>query len=357
MAPAPPAARCSNQPARPTAVLATAALTLSACSTGPAASTSDASASSSSTAQFPVTIKHVFGETTIKEQPTGVATVSWANDDVAIALGVVPVGVPRNDWGGNEQGSTPWKDAALRELGAGFGTERPRPSSTRRTASTSTRSPSSPRRHPGLVLRPDRRGLQDPQPDRPGGGLPRSSRREPRGRIHLHHRPGPGRTRRPSKLVSDTEPPSRTRSPSTRRSPARASSRQPRARMAEGVNVYTTNDNRPRFLSPDRDEARFRGGGQLDRLQVILHPGSAEKVNQLDSTSWSPGFRTAATTDAIKADPFLASSRPQQRRPRAILQDPTLSTSASSPLSGRGHSTTFLRTCQRSGRSEVSTVP
>ena len=53
-----------------TAVLAAAALTLSACSTGPASSTSDASTSSSSSAQFPVTIKHVFGETTIKEQPT-----------------------------------------------------------------------------------------------------------------------------------------------------------------------------------------------------------------------------------------------------------------------------------------------
>jgi iron complex transport system substrate-binding protein len=106
------------------AVLAAAALSLSACSTGPAAgpaaSTPDAGTSSSS--QFPVTIKHVFGETTIKERPTRVATVSWVNDDVAIALGVVPVGVPKNEWGGNEQGSTPWKDAALKELGAGFGT-------------------------------------------------------------------------------------------------------------------------------------------------------------------------------------------------------------------------------------------
>jgi iron complex transport system substrate-binding protein len=53
-----------------------------------------------------------------------VATVSWVNDDVAIALGVVPVGVPKNDWGGNDQGSTPWKDAALADLGAGFGSDK-----------------------------------------------------------------------------------------------------------------------------------------------------------------------------------------------------------------------------------------
>ena len=51
-------------------------------------------------------------------------TVSWVNDDVAIALGVVPVGVPKNEWGGNDKGSTPWKDAALEKLGAGFGSDK-----------------------------------------------------------------------------------------------------------------------------------------------------------------------------------------------------------------------------------------
>ena len=102
------------------AVLAAAALTLSACSTGPASSVAGAGSSGSSTA-FPVTIEHVFGTTTIEKQPTRVATVSWVNDDVAIALGVVPVGVPKNEWGGNGKGSTPWKDAALEKLGAGFG--------------------------------------------------------------------------------------------------------------------------------------------------------------------------------------------------------------------------------------------
>ena len=77
-----------------TAALAAVALSLTACSTGPASSTAaDATSQSASTA-FPVTIKHTFGETTIQEQPKRVVTVSWVNDDVAIALGVVPVGVP-----------------------------------------------------------------------------------------------------------------------------------------------------------------------------------------------------------------------------------------------------------------------
>jgi iron complex transport system substrate-binding protein len=107
-----------------TAVAAAAALALTGCSTGPAASSSASSAAESSSAQFPVTIKHAFGETTIDKQPQRVATVSWVNDDVAIALGVVPVGVPKNEWGGNDKGSTPWKDAALEKLGASFGSEK-----------------------------------------------------------------------------------------------------------------------------------------------------------------------------------------------------------------------------------------
>ena len=37
---------------------------------------------------------------------------------------MVPVGVPKNEWGGNDQGSTPWKDAALKKLGAGFGSDK-----------------------------------------------------------------------------------------------------------------------------------------------------------------------------------------------------------------------------------------
>jgi iron complex transport system substrate-binding protein len=117
-----PGAASSAPPA--TAVLAAVALTLTACFTGPAGSTAADTSSKSASSAFPVTIKHVFGETTIAEQPKRVVTVSWVNDDVAIALGVVPVGVPKNEWGGNDKGSTPWKDTALQKLGAGFGTDK-----------------------------------------------------------------------------------------------------------------------------------------------------------------------------------------------------------------------------------------
>ncbi|MGW9405258.1 iron-siderophore ABC transporter substrate-binding protein [Arthrobacter sp. NPDC055585] len=104
------------------AVAAAAALSLSACSTG---SSSDAGTGSTagSSDQFPVTIEHAFGETTIESVPERVATVSWVNTDTALALGVVPVGMPEYEWGGNENGTTPWIDEALEELGAPIGSE------------------------------------------------------------------------------------------------------------------------------------------------------------------------------------------------------------------------------------------
>ena len=112
----------------PTVAAVTAALllTVTGCSTGPAGGEEAESAGSSTGAAgdaFPVTIEHAFGETTIESEPTRVATVSWVNADVSIALGVVPVGMPADEWGGNEQESTPWKDAALEEAGAALGTE------------------------------------------------------------------------------------------------------------------------------------------------------------------------------------------------------------------------------------------
>ncbi|MCC9197065.1 ABC transporter substrate-binding protein [Arthrobacter sp. zg-Y820] len=110
---------------RAAAVAAVAVLSLSACSTGSAGGDGAGSGTSAPAAadSFPVTIEHVFGETTIEEAPERVATVAWANAETALALGVVPVGMPAIDYGGNEQGTTPWIDEALEELGAPLGSE------------------------------------------------------------------------------------------------------------------------------------------------------------------------------------------------------------------------------------------
>ena len=96
------------------------ALSLAACSTGASGSTeSAASASVGADADaFPVTIEHVHGSTTVEKAPTRVATLGWSDQDFALALGVAPVGAVKITWGGNAQGSTPWYDAKLTEVGA-----------------------------------------------------------------------------------------------------------------------------------------------------------------------------------------------------------------------------------------------
>ena len=68
--------------------------------------------------QFPITIKHAFGETVIESKPERVATIAWANHDVALALGVVPVGFSAANYGvEDESGLLPWTARKLEELG------------------------------------------------------------------------------------------------------------------------------------------------------------------------------------------------------------------------------------------------
>ena len=95
-----------------------AGLGLSGCATGSteAAETPDAVTRADAQA-FPVTIEHAFGSTTITEEPKRVATLGWSDQDAALALGVVPVGATKLTWGGNEQGSSDWFDAALGKVG------------------------------------------------------------------------------------------------------------------------------------------------------------------------------------------------------------------------------------------------
>lgn len=105
---------------------ALAAPALVACSSGNADGTGgeggrDTAAPSSGT--FPVTVEHLYGATEISAEPQRIVTVSWVNADSLLALGVVPVGMPAVEWGGNENASTDWIDAKLDELGAGWGSD------------------------------------------------------------------------------------------------------------------------------------------------------------------------------------------------------------------------------------------
>lgn len=69
--------------------------------------------------QYPLTIEHALGTTVITEKPERVATVNWANHEVPLALGVVPVGFAAANFGDDDgDGLLPWVSEKLEELGA-----------------------------------------------------------------------------------------------------------------------------------------------------------------------------------------------------------------------------------------------
>lgn len=105
---------------RPLAVVATAAAALILAGCGSADdSASPSGEEAGDTAGFPITIEHAFGSTEIAEKPERVATVSWANHEVPLALGVVPVGMSKATWGDDDKdGVLPWVEDKLAELDA-----------------------------------------------------------------------------------------------------------------------------------------------------------------------------------------------------------------------------------------------
>eukprot|EP00914_Ancora_sagittata_P029543 GHVO01058493.1.p1 GENE.GHVO01058493.1~~GHVO01058493.1.p1 ORF type:complete len:327 (-),score=7.93 GHVO01058493.1:192-1172(-) len=69
--------------------------------------------------QFPITIHHAFGTSIIKQKPKRVATVAWANHEVPLALGIVPVGFAAATFGDDDgDGVLPWVTDQLKTLNA-----------------------------------------------------------------------------------------------------------------------------------------------------------------------------------------------------------------------------------------------
>ena len=68
--------------------------------------------------EYPITIQHAFGETIIEEKPENIVTISWGNQDVPLALGVVPVGVSEANYGVIDgSGLLPWTLEGFKNLG------------------------------------------------------------------------------------------------------------------------------------------------------------------------------------------------------------------------------------------------
>lgn len=107
--------RLSRRTTLAAALTVSAALMLTGCGTSAPASSPGPS---SATGGFPVELKNTYGTTTIESAPKRVATVSWGNQDVALALGVVPVGMAAVSYGDDDgNGILPWVEEALATAG------------------------------------------------------------------------------------------------------------------------------------------------------------------------------------------------------------------------------------------------
>ncbi|AHW62926.1 ABC-type iron transporter, substrate-binding lipoprotein [Corynebacterium glyciniphilum AJ 3170] len=91
-------------------LLAVFGLVLTACSSDDGGSGGDGDSSGDT-----ITIEHAFGSTEIEGTPERVATVQFENQEVPLALGVVPVGMAKANFGGSDV--LPWVQEQLDELG------------------------------------------------------------------------------------------------------------------------------------------------------------------------------------------------------------------------------------------------
>ncbi len=101
------------------AALGVTALALSGCNSNAGAPAATSGETPATVEGTPIVIEHALGTTEIPAKPERVATVNWANHEVPLALGVVPVGMAAANFGDDDgDGLLPWVDEKLAELGA-----------------------------------------------------------------------------------------------------------------------------------------------------------------------------------------------------------------------------------------------
>jgi iron complex transport system substrate-binding protein len=319
-----------------TASLAALGLGLAGCSTG-AVDDAGAQSTQASADTFPVTVKHVYGETVIKAAPQRVATVSWVNDDIAIALGVIPVGMPKNEWGGNDKFSTAWKDAALEKAGAAIGTDKAPALYSENDGINFTEIAKT---TPDIILAAYS-GLTQEDYDKlskiaPVIAFPETAYGTSWQDSTTMIGAALGKSAAATELIDATE---KTIKDQAAKYPQIAGKTFIYGNLepdkSDGVNVYLSGDNRPKFLtSIGMTLAPVVVEAEKGTTEFYL-PWSAEKANELDSqvfVSWVPDNKTK---DAIAKDPLLGQI--PAIKTGAFVADSdqmlTLAISASSPLS------------------------
>lgn len=103
---------------RISALILTTALFITGCASAKGNNVEETNAGVSSSDLYPITIQHAYGETIIEKKPENVVTISWGNHDVPLALGIIPAGVSKANYGEtDENGLLPWTGAKYSELG------------------------------------------------------------------------------------------------------------------------------------------------------------------------------------------------------------------------------------------------
>lgn len=309
---------------------------LTGCQTG-AVSDSGSQTTQASADAFPVTVKHIYGETVIKSAPQRVATVSWVNDDVVIALGVIPVGMPKNEWGGNDAMSTPWKDIALEKAGAALGTAK---APAQYSEADGVNFTEIAKTTPDLIVAAYS-GLSQEDYDKlskiaPVIAFPKTAYGTSWEDSTTMIGAALGKSAAAKDLIAATE---KTIKDQAAKYPQIAGKTFIYGNLepakSDGVNVYTSGDNRPKFLTSIGMTLAPVVVAAEKTAKGFFIPWSAEKANELDSqvfVSWVPDSKTK---DAIVKDALLGQI--PAIKTGAFVADSdntlTLAISASSPLS------------------------
>lgn len=326
---------------RSAAIAAAAALALAGCSTGAAGSddtSGGGSGSAETAADFPVTVEHAYGETVIEEAPERVATVAWVNADIALALGTVPVGMPTDEYGGNDAGSTPWKDEALAELGAELGSDK---APAQYSEADGINFNAVAETTPDLILAASS-GITQEEYDKlseiaPVVAFPETAWGTSWQDATLLTGKALGKSDAAEQLVEETDKLVADKAaeyPNIKDKTYIAANLEPDA--ADGVSIYTSIDARPQFLDAiGMKPAEVIVDAEKDAGDGFYIPWSPEKASELDSDIMLTWSESADATAAIKADPLLSQIPAVQKDSLVALTDETLTlaVSAASPLS------------------------
>lgn len=94
-----------------------AALALAGCAGTSGSGTASESSVAGEQTGFPVTIDSALGSATIEAAPTRIATWGWGATDAVLALGIVPVAMPSDDYSGGDDRMPPWISEAVDAIG------------------------------------------------------------------------------------------------------------------------------------------------------------------------------------------------------------------------------------------------